>query len=76
MAPKRKSDAMQVQPHGISEAVAAPLTEEIVLQPSNKKARVTEISAELKPLPSSSKDNAQSWKDIKLDGEDEGEVPV
>lgn len=68
MAPKRKSDAIEL-PEDISATVPALSTEGTVLQPSLKKARVANTPAA--PQPSSSKDKSQSWKDIELDGEGE-----
>ncbi|KAF9473398.1 hypothetical protein BDN70DRAFT_867447 [Pholiota conissans] len=64
MAPKRKSDAMESAP---AEAKAS----------APKKARVSDASdASDAPTDAKASKKPQSWKDIKLEKEDEGAVPI
>ncbi|KDR85138.1 hypothetical protein GALMADRAFT_233782 [Galerina marginata CBS 339.88] len=76
MAPKRKSDAMDS-----SDQTTAPVVDVNtagdssvkVLAPSVKKARVANTTV---ASDSTSKARSQSWKDVKISGEDEDGVPV
>jgi len=69
MAPKRKSDVMELSSDSKSEE-----QQELQVAPIFKKARVSEGSgssgSEEKPA------KPRTWQDIKIPGEDEGGVPV